>query len=203
MEWVDLTDLWQWRDAIIAKVRLIDLIQEYGMELIPKQTGLFTHQIRCPFHEGKNGGREKTPSFFISDTTNSYNCFACGAGGTIIDFVSSLEGILPVKALEKLAKKAGFIDKDGKWDELQLSQVSETLLKPRETIDPYLFEISHLIRKHIKQFIGTESFEKEFRWAEKLSRKVDDFIGQIDSEDCEYAIELVEKIRKSIEARTK
>jgi vacuolar-type H+-ATPase subunit I/STV1 len=79
--------------------------------------------------------------------------------------------------------------------------VDESLLKPRETIDPYLFEISHIIRKYIQKHMGMESFEKEFRWAEKLSRKVDDFIGQIDNEDCEYAADLVEKIRKSIEAR--
>lgn len=201
MEWVTQEEIWKWRDAIINKIRLIDLIKEYGIEIIPKNTGLFSHQIRCPFHEGKNGGREKTPSFFISDTTNSYNCFACGAGGTIIDFVSSLEGVLPVVALEKLAKKAGFIDKDGKWDELMLSKVDNSLLKPRETIEPYLFEMSYLIRKHRQQFIGTENFEKEFRWSEKLSKKVDDFIAQIDNEDCEYAIELLEKIRKSIKIR--
>jgi DNA primase len=97
MEWINKEELWKWRDAIIDKIRLIDLIKEYGIELTTKHTGLFSHQIRCPFHEGKNGGREKTPSFFISDTTNSYNCFACGAGGTIIDFVSSLEGVLPVR----------------------------------------------------------------------------------------------------------
>lgn len=204
MEWLGHSpeDLWKYREAIVIKVRLLDLLKEYGFDVLPKNTGLFTHQLHCPFHEGKNGGREKTPSLFISDSTNSYHCFACHAGSTVIDFVSAMDGVPPVVALEKLAKKAGLIGKDGKWDELQLSQVDESLLVPRQTIDPYLFQIGHLIRGHIKSFVGTDDFEKELKWAEKVGRKVDEFISKIGHEDCEYAADLVEKVRKAIYKRT-
>lgn len=197
MAWTDnsIEELWKYKDVIISKIRLVDLLKEYGFDLSIKNTGLFTHQIKCPFHQGKNGGKEKTPSFFISDTTNSFHCFGCSFSGSVIDFVSKIDGVPSSVGLEKLAKKAGLVDKNGNWDELQLSQVDGKLLVPRETIEPYLFEISKLMREYIHQFTGKDNFEKELKWIERLGKKVDDFIEKIDYEDCEYAIDLVKKVK--------
>ena len=205
MEWISRSpeELWKYREAIIVRVRLVDLFKEYGFEVEPKGTGLFTHRMRCPFHKGKRGGVERTPSFYVSDKTNSYHCFGCLASGTVIDLVSTLDGVPPVVALEKLAKKAGLIDKDGNWDEIQLSQVDESLLVPRETIEPHLFEISDLLRTHIKQFVGQDGFDRELKWIDKVAHKVDEFIGKIDAEDIEYAKDLVEKVKRAIERRGK
>lgn len=41
----------------------------------------------CPFHE------ERTPSFTIYKESNSYFCFGCGAGGTVIDFYMQLHDV--------------------------------------------------------------------------------------------------------------
>lgn len=203
MEWLTNSpeELWKYRGVIVAKVRLIELLKESGISVTPKNTGLFTHQIRCPFHKGKNGGVEKTPSFFISDNTNTYHCFACCAGGTVIDFVSQMDGVPPVVALEKLAKRLGIIDKNGKWDELLLNTIDVSELETRETIESHLFEISQMIREHIKSFVGMDDFQKELRWVEKVGAKVDDFLTQISHEDCECAEELVKKVKASIKKR--
>lgn len=53
----------------------------------------------CPFHD------DKTPSFTIYPSTNSYNCFGCNASGTVIDFVMAIENLTPGDALVKLAEK--------------------------------------------------------------------------------------------------
>ncbi len=55
----------------------------------------------CPFHN------EKTPSFFVSPSRNSYYCFGCGAKGDIFSFVEQFEGLDFKGALGVLALRAG------------------------------------------------------------------------------------------------
>lgn len=58
-------------------------------------------KARCPFHT------EKTPSFFVSPTRNTYHCFGCGARGDIFSFIQEFEGLDFPGALKVLADRAG------------------------------------------------------------------------------------------------
>lgn len=58
-------------------------------------------KARCPFHS------EKTPSFFISPSRQSFYCFGCGAKGDIFTFVEQVEGLDFREALKLLAERAG------------------------------------------------------------------------------------------------
>ncbi len=58
-------------------------------------------KAKCPFHN------EKTPSFFVSLSRNSYYCFGCGAKGDIFTFVQEFEGLDFMGALKVLAQRAG------------------------------------------------------------------------------------------------
>lgn len=58
-------------------------------------------KARCPFHN------EKTPSFFVSPTRNSFYCFGCEAKGDIFSFVERYEGVDFRGALKILAERAG------------------------------------------------------------------------------------------------
>lgn len=55
----------------------------------------------CPFHS------EKTPSFTVYPSTQSFYCFGCGAGGDVINFVMRMENLDYVSAIETLAKRVG------------------------------------------------------------------------------------------------
>lgn len=199
MEFIDPLDIWKLKNVILSNTSLIDLIKEYGIRLEDKQSGQFTHRTFCPFHKGKNGKTERTPSLFISETTNSFCCFGCAAGSSAIDFVQLMDGTPPTIALTKLAKRIGIIDKDGKWDELKINTLGGvSILEPIKTIEPFLFEISKVLRNYTKLFIDTPEFDIEFKWIEKVSAKVDEFLSNIGYEDWEYAEELCEKVKNSI-----
>lgn len=190
---------WKFKDAVISQTDIVELIGAYKLHLESHQTGAFTHRMRCPFHKGKNGSVERTPSMFISQRNGDFYCFGCGSSGTSIDFVSLIEGIPKIKALEKLAKRIGLMDKNGEWDELQLDGLDlSPVFDPSKTIEPFLFEMSAAMRNYIKMFVGTSEFNKELRWMERIAKKADEFLATIGYEDWEYAKELSEKVQKSI-----
>lgn len=60
-----------------------------------------TYKARCPFHS------ERTPSFTISPSRQSYHCFGCGVHGDMFTFVQEIEGIDFKGALKILAEQAG------------------------------------------------------------------------------------------------
>ena len=55
----------------------------------------------CPFHN------EKTPSFTVYPTTQSFYCFGCGAGGDAITFLKKIENLDYLDAVKTLAQRAG------------------------------------------------------------------------------------------------
>lgn len=55
----------------------------------------------CPFHN------EKTPSFTVYPSTQSFYCFGCGAGGDAITFLKKIENLDYLDAVKTLAQRAG------------------------------------------------------------------------------------------------
>ena len=55
----------------------------------------------CPFHN------EKSPSFTVYPSSNSYYCFGCGAGGDPITFIRGIENLDYIDAVKFLADRSG------------------------------------------------------------------------------------------------
>lgn len=80
-------------ERIKSEVSLVRLVETQGYALV-KQGKDFA--LCCPFHE------DKTPSCVITPKSNLFNCFGCGAGGSVIDWVMKTQGVSFRHAVELL-----------------------------------------------------------------------------------------------------
>lgn len=84
------------RDEIINNNRIEDVVRSHGIELTPKGEDLFGI---CPFH------KEKSASFSVTPSKDVFYCFGCGENGSVIDFVSKIEGLTISETMKKLGGK--------------------------------------------------------------------------------------------------
>jgi DNA primase len=69
-------------ERIKSDISLLRLVENQGYH--PKKQGK-DYALCCPFHD------EKTPSLIISPKSNLFNCFGCGAAGSVIDWVMRIQ----------------------------------------------------------------------------------------------------------------
>lgn len=93
-------------EQIAAANDIADVIGGY----IPLKRAGSNFRALCPFHQ------EKTPSFNVNPSRQSYHCFGCGAGGTVFRFVMAYENIDFPSAVRKLAERAGITIVESDFD---------------------------------------------------------------------------------------
>ena len=82
---------------LLSRVDIVDVVSRH-VEL--KKAGI-NHKGLCPFHG------EKTPSFIVSPTRQTYHCFGCGVHGDAVRFLMEHLGIGFIDAVRDLAQQAG------------------------------------------------------------------------------------------------
>lgn len=85
------------KEEIRARNDIVELIGSY---VALKRRGRSFVGL-CPFH------LEKTPSFHVSQETQTFTCFGCGAKGDVFTFVEKHENLSFVEAAEFLARRVG------------------------------------------------------------------------------------------------
>jgi DNA primase len=103
-------------EKVLEATDIVDLIGSY---LTLKRAGS-QFRANCPFHS------EKTPSFYVTPSSQRFHCFGCQKGGDAISFVRDYENLPFTEAVRKLANRAGVIlleeTFDPKADESRKSQ---------------------------------------------------------------------------------
>ena len=82
-------------DKIMDATNIVDVVGEF---VTLRKAGV-NYKGLCPFHD------DKTPSFMVSPSKQICKCFACGEGGTAINFLMKHEQLTYPEALRWLAKK--------------------------------------------------------------------------------------------------
>jgi len=78
----------------------LDIVEIVGRAVTLKKAGV-NYKGLCPFHG------EKTPSFIVSPTRQTYHCFGCGVHGDAIRFLCEHHGMGFVDAVTELAQQVG------------------------------------------------------------------------------------------------
>jgi DNA primase len=89
-----------------------DIVEVIGSYFPLKRAGA-NFRALCPFHQ------EKTPSFMVSPSRQTFHCFGCGAGGSVFRFVMEYEHVDFPTAVRKLATRGGItiVEERGAADE--------------------------------------------------------------------------------------
>jgi len=101
-----------------------DIVEVIGSYFPLKRAGT-NFKALCPFHQ------EKTPSFIVSPSRQTFHCFGCGAGGSVFRFVIDYEHTDFPSAVRKLAARAGItvVETRGAESEDRRYETRRTLLK--------------------------------------------------------------------------
>ena len=90
----------RYSEEIIDEVRqtndIVDIISQY---VRLKRSGRNYFGL-CPFHN------EKSPSFSVSPDKQIFHCFGCGVGGNVFTFLTKIEGINFIEAVQELAQRS-------------------------------------------------------------------------------------------------
>ncbi|MCB4208052.1 DNA primase [Arthrobacter sp. UM1] len=85
-------------DAVRDRADIRSVVEGY---VTLRSSGVGSFKGLCPFHD------ERTPSFYIRTSTNTYHCFGCGEGGDVISFVQKQDHSTFAETVEKLAAMLG------------------------------------------------------------------------------------------------
>jgi DNA primase len=78
----------------------VDVVEVVGRQVELKKAGI-NHKGLCPFHG------EKSPSFIVSPSRQTYHCFGCGVHGDAIRFLVEHHGMGFMDAVRDLAQQVG------------------------------------------------------------------------------------------------
>ncbi len=152
----------RYSDEIIDEVRqtndIVDIISQY---VRLKRSGRNFFGL-CPFHN------EKSPSFSVSPDKQIFHCFGCGVGGNVFTFLTKIEGISFVEAVQNLAERSNIqlptIENKGdaakeelkakvyKVNEFAANYYHENLYKPESKIAQEYIKKRKLTNETLKSF---------------------------------------------------
>jgi len=125
-DWVSFSE-------VKSRVTLAQVLHGYGVDWL-RRSGPDQYRGRCPIHQGQ--GRD---AFHANLRRGVFHCFACGAGGNVLDFVAAMEGCSIRRAALRLQDAAG--PSAGGLAASMRSERGKLVTKKRESNPPLRFSL--------------------------------------------------------------
>lgn len=118
---------------VLAAVRIEDVVGSY----FPLRRASKGFVLCCPFHA------ERTPSCHITPAKNTFKCFGCGKGGSVVTFVMEHEGIPFPDAVRKLAARVGIAieEEPGQYDTDESLETRARLLAVHRDVTAWMHRL--------------------------------------------------------------
>lgn len=112
-------------ELVKQSINILDVLQNDGVIVI-------ANKCACPLH----GGKSRT--MWVRPDTNSFNCFSCGKGGTIIDYWMYSRGLDAKDAINSLLETYG-LSATNDWGHIKQQQTErqKQLDKQKERDEVY------------------------------------------------------------------
>ncbi len=119
-----------------------DIVEIVGRHVQLKKAGI-NHKGLCPFHG------EKSPSFIVSASRQTYHCFGCGVHGNAVGFLMEHSGMGFLDAVRDLAQQVGLTVPEDDRSPQERERAAE--LKERQaTLSDVLSKAAEHYRKQLK-----------------------------------------------------
>ena len=135
-----ITNLNDLKTQIKNTVDLKSYLEKEGI-IFKKKSGS-NWQALCPFHN------EKTPSFTVSDTSQSYHCFGCGKHGDIFSYIQETESVSWKESVIYLAREYHIQYELNKDDSKKYSQYARAYDLLEDLANYYKMKFNELADSH-------------------------------------------------------
>ena len=130
----------------------VDLVEVVGRQVELKKAGI-NHKGLCPFHG------EKSPSFIVSPSRQTYHCFGCGAHGDAIRFLMEQGGLGFIDAVRDLAQSAGVAVPESDASPADRARAMQER-EQRSSISEVLAKAGEHYRRSLKDHTGAVDYLK-------------------------------------------
>ncbi len=167
------------KDTIFKNINILDIAEEFSIELEDAYSGSFSHRCRCPSNDHKNG-KERTRSCYIDVENNKFFCFGCSKGHNVIDFYMMCADKNFSEAINELKSRID-IDRE---------DYEPVVIRPTNL--DILMKISVLFRETML------SNPKKLGYLNNLMIKTDEYVQNINKYDIKNTNALYEKLCHTI-----
>lgn len=179
-EWpLSLEEMQNVAKPLAATLSFVGLASKHCKKIESIASATFTHRCICPNPFHKNGS-ERSPSFYFSDKDKFYKCFGCNISGDVFDFITLTEGIPWHDIVADLINNGTMTLESLQEANSGISEIELANFQFELNID-----LSHQIRKYLATRHNTPYYEKEYKWADHIFKRIDETFAKLVDSDFE------------------
>ena len=164
-------------DQILKEKKITSFLEERGIYPVKKAGEKWVY--RCPVHAG-----DKDPSFIVypegtkGREYQTYYCYGCHSGITIINLKSDIDGISSKSSVKYFLKSVKVSYKDARDSIIDDIKKGNLVIEPQKEIEKILLIINSTCREHLLAYNDDDEvdfFESFFKEIDKvaISRDLD------------------------------